>query len=76
MSPLLVAADHRGTARVTAGLFQKERDARRPVGAQIYARGGHGFNMGNRMRLAFLEGRPQSLGDWMADYEILTAPET
>jgi hypothetical protein len=75
VSPLLVAADHGGTARVIAGLFQKQRDARRPVGAQIYARGGHGFNMSNRMGLASLEGRPHSLGDWMADNEILTTPE-
>jgi acetyl esterase/lipase len=68
---LLVANDDRGAARVIAGLFQKYRDARRPVEAHIFARGGHAFNMGTRSRLATLKGWPQRLVDWMSDNGIL-----
>jgi acetyl esterase/lipase len=68
---LLVANDDRGASRSIATLFQKYRDAKVPVEAHIYARGGHGFNMGNRSKLATLKGWPQRLGDWMADNNIL-----
>ena len=68
---LIVANDDRGASRVIASLFQKYRDARVPVEAHIFARGGHGFNMGNRSKLATFKGWPQRLADWMADNEIL-----
>jgi acetyl esterase/lipase len=69
---LIVANDDRGAARVIASLFQKYRDARVPVEAHIFARGGHAFNMGKRSKLATLKGWPQRLADWMADNEILS----
>jgi acetyl esterase/lipase len=69
---LIVANDDRGAARVIAGLFQKYRDARVPVEAHIFARGGHAFNMGNRSKLATLKSWPQRLADWMTDNEILS----
>ena len=59
---LIVANDDRGASRVIASLFQKYRDARVPVEAHIFARGGHGFNMGNRSKLATFKGWPQRLG--------------
>lgn len=68
---LLVANDDRGAARVIASLFQKYRDARVPVEAHIFARGGHAFNMGNRSKLASLKNWPQRMADWMADNNIL-----
>ncbi len=68
---LLVANDDRGAARVIAGLFQKYRDARRPVEAHVFARGGHAFNMGKRSSLTTLKGWPQRLADWMSDNGIL-----
>lgn len=69
---LIVANDDRGAARVIASLFQKYRDARVPVEAHIFARGGHAFNMGKRSKLATLKSWPQRLADWMSDNEILS----
>jgi acetyl esterase/lipase len=68
---LLVANDDRGASRSIASLLQKYRDAGAPVEAHIYARGGHGFNMGNRSKLATLKGWPTRVADWMADNNIL-----
>jgi acetyl esterase/lipase len=68
---LLVANDDRGAARNVAALFQKYREAGRPVEAHIYARGGHAFNMGNRSKLETLRKWPERLADWMADNDIL-----
>jgi acetyl esterase/lipase len=68
---LLVANDDRGASRVIAGLFQKYRDAGLPVEAHVLARGGHGFNMGNRSKLGSVKGWPQRLSDWLADSGIL-----
>jgi acetyl esterase/lipase len=68
---LIVANDDRGASRTITTLFQKYRDARIPVEAHVFARGGHGFNMGNRSKLATIKNWPQRLADWMADSEIL-----
>jgi acetyl esterase/lipase len=72
---LLVANDDRGAAQTIASLFQKYRDAKVPVEAHVFARGGHAFNMGNRSKLATLKGWPQRLADWMADNELLNPPK-
>jgi len=59
--------------------FESRRDepqlGRVPVEAHVFARGGHGFNMGNRSKLATLKSWPQRLADWMADNEILSPPK-
>jgi acetyl esterase/lipase len=68
---MLVANDDRGASRSIATLFQKYRDAGVPLEAHIYARGGHGFNMGNRSQLQTLRNWPQRLTEWMADNGIL-----
>lgn len=68
---LLVANDDRGAARVVADLFRKYREARLPVEAHVFARGGHAFNMGKRSKLATLRKWPDRLADWMADSGIL-----
>ncbi len=68
---LLVANDDRGAAGTIARLFQKYRDAKVPVEAHVYARGGHGFNMGNRTQLETLKKWPERLTDWMTDNGIL-----
>src|SRR5699024_10018465 len=52
---LLAADDDRGASRVIAGLFQKYRAAGVPVEAHVFAHGGHGFNMGNRSKLATIK---------------------
>jgi acetyl esterase/lipase len=68
---LLVANDDRGASRVVASLFQKYRAAGLPVEAHILARGGHGFNMGNRSKLESVKKWPERLADWMNDSGIL-----
>jgi acetyl esterase/lipase len=72
---LIVANDDRGASCVIASLFQKYRDARAPVEAHVFARGGHAFNMGKRSKLATLKSWPQRLADWMADNDILRPPK-
>lgn len=52
---------------VTASLLQKYHDAKVSVEAHVLARGGHGFNMGDRSKLASVKGWPQRLADWMGD---------
>jgi acetyl esterase/lipase len=66
---LLVANDDRGASRVVASLFQKYRDARRPVEVHVLSKGGHGFNMGDRSKLKSVNTWPQRLADWLADNE-------
>ena len=56
-------------------LLQAYREAKVPVEAHIFARGGHGFNMGYRSKLATLKGWPQRLADWLADNGIATPHE-
>jgi acetyl esterase/lipase len=52
--------------------LQKYHQARRPIEVHLYARGGHGFNMGNRSKLASIKGWPQRMADWLADNNFLT----
>lgn len=74
---LLVANDDRGAARVLAGLFAKYRDAGAPVEAHFLAKGGHGFNMGQRSKLKSVNTWPQRLKDWLSDGGYLApAPAT
>lgn len=70
---LLVANDDRGAAPVIASLLQKYRAAKIPVEAHFLAKGGHGFNMGNRSKLKTVKTWPDRLADWMSDNEILAA---
>ena len=62
---LLVANDDRGAAPVIASLLQKYRAAKIPVEAHFLAKGGHGFNMGNRSKLKTVKTWPDRLADWM-----------
>ncbi len=64
---LLVANDDRGASRVVASLFQKYRDARRPVELHVLSKGGHGFNLGDRSLLKSVNTWPQRLADWLSD---------
>jgi acetyl esterase/lipase len=70
---LLVANDDRGASRNIVGLLEKYREAGVPVEAHVLAKGGHGFNMGNRSKLASVKGWPQRLADWMSDNGLLGA---
>lgn len=68
----LVANDD--TSHVTPVLDQlaKYEQAKRPVEVHLYARGGHGFNLGSRSKLQSIRGWPQRLSEWMADSGLLT----
>ena len=41
------------------------------LGEQIFARGGHAFNMGNRSQLTTVKNWPQRLADWLNDSQLL-----
>jgi acetyl esterase/lipase len=68
---LLVANDDPCCSDPTFKLLQKYRQAKIPVEAHFFARGGHAFNMGNRSKLTTLKGWPQRMADWLADNNIL-----
>jgi acetyl esterase/lipase len=67
---LLVASDD-GLVGVTADLLEKYRASKVSVEAHVLARGGHGFNMGDRSNLASVKGWPQRMADWLADSGFL-----
>lgn len=52
-------------------LLERYRAAKVPVEAHIYTQGSHGFNMGNRSKLASIKSWPQRMADWMSDNGIL-----
>lgn len=56
--------------------LQKYEDAKRPIEVHLYAKGGHGFNLGNRSKLASIHGWPQRMADWLADNGFLSVPTT
>ncbi len=67
---LLVASDD-GLVGVTTSLLEKYKHAHVSVEAHVLASGGHGFNMGDRSRLAAVKSWPQRLADWLADSGFL-----
>jgi acetyl esterase/lipase len=48
-------------------LVDRYRAAKAPIELHLLAKGAHGFNMGNRSKLASIKGWPVRLGDWLAD---------
>jgi acetyl esterase/lipase len=68
---LLVANDDRGASGNIVRLLGEYRQAHVPMEAHIYAKGGHGFNMGNRSKLASVKDWPQRLADWLNDSGFL-----
>jgi acetyl esterase/lipase len=52
-------------------LLEKYRAAKVPIEVHIYTQGSHGFNMGNRSKLASIKTWPQRMADWMSDNNIL-----
>jgi acetyl esterase/lipase len=68
---LLAAADDPCCAAPTVKLLQMYREAGVTAEAHIFAKGGHGFNMGQRSTLASVHTWPQRLADWLKDSGIL-----
>jgi len=67
----LVANDDNSHVGPVLSQLEKYRQANRPVEVHLYARGGHGFNMGHRSKLASIKGWPQRMTDWLEDSGIL-----
>jgi acetyl esterase/lipase len=53
----------------------KYEQAKRPVECHLYAKGGHGFTMGARSKLASIMSWTQRLADWLADSGLLAKPD-
>jgi len=68
---LAAANDDECCSGPTVKLFEAYRAAKAPVELHIFARGGHGFNMGYRSKLDSLKAWPQRLSDWLNDNGIL-----
>lgn len=68
---MLVSNDDAGHVEVVVNMIDRFRKAKVPMEAHIYAKGGHGFNMGNRSDLASIKGWPQRMADWLSDNGFL-----
>jgi acetyl esterase/lipase len=64
---LLCADDDRFHSVVTTDLLEKYRKAKVPAELHLYAKGGHGFNQGQRSKLKSIHDWPQRMADWLAD---------
>lgn len=67
---LVANDDHSHVGPVIAQL-DKYRQAKRPVEVHLYARGGHGFNMGSGSKFASIKDWPQRMADWLGDSNFL-----
>jgi acetyl esterase/lipase len=67
----LIANDDTSHMGPVLSLAEKYHKAGRSMEVHIYARGGHGFNMGGRSKLASIHTWPQRLTDWLNDNQIL-----
>lgn len=68
----LVANDDRSHVEPVLSQLAKYRQMGRPVEVHLYARGGHGFNLGHRSKLTSINTWPQRLADWLRDNDFLT----
>ena len=68
---LLAANNDTCCSESVVRLLKDYRAAKVPVEAHLYTQGSHGFNMGNRSKLASLKTWPQRMADWLADNNIL-----
>ena len=68
---MAAASDDPCCAVPTLKLLQMYRDAAIPVEAHIPAKGGHGFNMGQRSKLKSVNTWPARLADWLSDSGLL-----
>lgn len=68
----LAADDDRFHSKVITDLLEKFRAVKVPAEVHLYAKGGHGFNMGYRSKLISIKGWPDLMANWMADNQILS----
>lgn len=67
----VVANDDTSHVGPVISQLQKYEQAKRPIEVHLYSRGGHGFNLGTRSKLASIKGWPQRLTDWLTDSSLL-----
>jgi len=67
----LVANDDNSHVGPVIAQLEKYRAAKRPVEVHLYAKGGHGFNLGSRSKLGSIKTWPQRMADWLADNNLL-----
>jgi len=67
----VVASDDTSHVGPVLSQLEKYRQARRPIEVHVYARGGHGFNLGQRSKFASIKNWPQRMADWLADSGFL-----
>jgi acetyl esterase/lipase len=70
----VIANDDTAHMKPVLAQLQEYEAAKRPVEVHIYAQGAHGFNMGNRSKLASIHDWPQRMADWLADNGFLKSP--
>ena len=63
----VVANDDNSHVGPVLAQIEKYRQVRRPVEVHLYARGGHGFNLGRRSKYSSIKGWPQRMTEWMED---------
>lgn len=63
--------DDESHARVLEEILPQYRTAKVPIEMHLYAKGGHGYNMGERSKLSTIRGWPQRMADWLADMGYL-----
>jgi acetyl esterase/lipase len=64
---MVAAMDDACCAQPVLDLARQYHAARIPAELHLYAKGGHGFNMGQRTTLASVKGWPQRLAEWLDD---------
>lgn len=72
----LVAADDRSHADPVMRLVEQYRAAKLPVELHLYAKGGHGFNLGMRSKLKSIRAWPQRMTEWMEDQGLIPTSGT
>jgi acetyl esterase/lipase len=70
----VVANDDTSHVGPVLSQLEKYRQAHRPVEVHLYARGGHGFNLGQRSKLKSIQSWPQRMADWLGDSGFLERP--
>jgi len=68
---LLAANNDACCSESVVRLLKDYRNAKVPVEVHLYTQGSHGFNMGNRSKLASLKTWPQRMADWLSDNNYL-----
>ena len=67
----LVANDDQSHVGAVLDQVTKYEQAKRPVECHLYAKGGHGFGMGTKSKLASIPTWTQRLADWLTDSGLL-----